>query len=104
MSPSMLLGVHEQFQGDGATTPVDTMNRYPLTTVTREFKGGVVKPTNLIPSLKNLCADVWAAGLVANVSFKLSVAEVFDGSWQIYVKQMCRWLVDNQRVGSTVLT
>ncbi len=100
----MLLGVHEQYQGENATTPVDTLGRYPNTMITREFKGGIVKPQNLVKSLLNLCQDVWDAGLVCNVSFKLSPAEVFDGSWQIYVQQMCRFLVDNNRTGKTVLT
>jgi hypothetical protein len=100
----MLLGVHEQYQGDNATTPEETKARYPRTVITREFKGGVIKPQNLVKSTLNLCQKVWDAGLVCNVSFKLSPAEVFDGTWQIYVQQLCRFLVDNGRTGSTVLT
>lgn len=100
----MLLGVHEQYQGENATTPTDTISRYPRAMVTREFKGGVVKPQNLVPSVTNLCQDIWDAGLVANVSFKLSVEDVTNGGWQIYVQQLCRFLVDNGRVGKTVLT
>lgn len=100
----MLLGVHEQYQGENATTPVATLGRYPLTVITREFKGGVIKPTNLVPALNNLCKGVWAAGLIANVSFKLSVADVESGAWEIYVSQLCRFLVDNKRVNSTILT
>ncbi len=100
----MLIGVHEQYQGENATTPAETLNRYPHTMVTREFKGGVVKPQNLVPSVTNLAKDVWDAGLVCNVSFKLSVEDVFNGGWQIYVQQLCRFLVDNGCVGKTVLT
>lgn len=100
----MLLGVHEQYQGDSATSPDATITRYPNTMVTREFKGGVLKPQNLVKSLINLCQSVWDAGLVANVSFKLSPAEVTNGEWEIYVKQLCRFLVDNGRTGKTVLT
>lgn len=100
----MLLGVHEQYQGDNATTPSETLTRYPRAMVTREFKGGIVKPQNLVKSTLNLCQEVWDAGLVCNVSFKLSPAEVANGEWQIYVQQLCRFLVDNGRTGKTVLT
>jgi len=100
----MLLGVHEQYQGENATTPQETLRRYPHAMVTREFKGGVVKPQNLVKSTLNLCQKVWEAGLVCNVSFKLSKDEVFDGTWKIYVQQLCRFLVDNGRTGKTVLT
>lgn len=100
----MLLGVHEQYQGDNATTPADTKARYPRAMVTREFKGGIVKPQNLVKSTLNLCQKVWDAGMVCNVSFKLSPAEVANGEWKIYVQQLCRFLVDNGRTGSTVLT
>ncbi len=101
----MLLGVHEQYQdGPNRTTPVDTQARYPHLAITREFKGGIVKPQNLIPSLRNLCQDVWDAGLVCNVSFKFSKADVFNGQWQIYIEQMARYLTDNELTGKTVLT
>lgn len=100
----MFLGVHEQYQGEEATTPSKTKERYPWVSITREFKSGVVKPTNLVPTLRNLCQAVWDAGMVCNVSFKLSVAEVLNGEWEIYVKQLCRFLVDNGHVGRTILT
>ncbi len=72
--------------------------------ITREFKGGVLKPQNLVKSAMALCQSVWDAGLVANLSFKLSPAEVFNGEWKLYVQQLCRFLVDNGHTSKTVLT
>lgn len=100
----MLLGVHEQYQSDSATTPEATKTRYPLTSITREFKGGVLKPQNLLPSMKNLCEKVWAAGLVVNVSFKLSPAEVFNGQWRPFIDQLGHYIVDQGRLGQTIVT
>lgn len=100
----MFIGVHEQYQGSDATTPEQTKLRYPRVQITREFKGGVIKPQNLVKSALHLCKPVWDAGIIANVSFKLSKPEVFDGSWRIYVEELCRFLVDNMLTGRTILT
>lgn len=100
----MLLGVHEQYQSDAATTPEATKTRYPLTAITREFKAGVIKPQNLLPAMKTLCEKVWTAGLVVNVSFKLSPAEVFNGQWRPFIDQLGHYIVDQGRMAQTVIT
>lgn len=99
-----LLGVHEQYQGPKATTPVETLRRHPQTYITREFKSAVIPPQNLVKAMTNLCSDVWSAGLVCNVSFKLSPQEVLNGQWRPHVEQLAHWLVDSQRTDSTILT
>ena len=101
----MRFGVHEQYQdGPNRTTPNESKQRYPLLMVTREFKGGVIKPQNLIPSLNNLCKATWDAGLTCNVSFKFSRAEVLDGKWRVYIDQAVNWLRDNERTAQTIVT
>lgn len=101
----MYLGVHEQYQaGKDRTTPDETKKRYPLVQLTREFKGGVIEPQNLNPSTKNLCQKVWDAGLICNVSFKFSVAEVLNGKWQPFIEQWAATIRDSGRSAQTILT
>lgn len=101
---AVLAGVHEQYQGElDRTTPAATLQRYPLTAVTREFNANPIVPQSLVPKLKNLCEAVWAVGLVPVVSFKLSVAEVLNGKWKPYVQAAAQWLKDNGHATDTIL-
>lgn len=101
----MRFGVHEQYQaGNDRTTPAETKQRYPLVEMTREFKGGVIEPQNLNPATKNLCQKVWDQGLICNVSFKFSVAEVLNGKWQPFIEQWAATTRDTGRSAQTILT
>lgn len=100
---AVLVGVHEQYQGSDATTPEGTLARYPLTQVTREFANSPITPQNLVPKMRNLCADVWDAGLIAAVSIKFSVAEVTTGAWKPFVQQLVGYLRDNKLSDKTIL-
>lgn len=101
---TILAGVHEQYQGTvDATTPVETLRRYPLTAVTREFNSSPIEPQNLVPRLKNLCQEVWDAGLIAAVSFKFSVAGVLNGKWKPYIESASAWLRDSGYQDKTIL-
>lgn len=97
-------GVHEQYQGENATTPHETHARYPYTTVTREFKPNVLAPQNLIPAMEKLCRATWDMGWLCVVSFKLDPKEVANGKWQPFVEQLGRYLVANERTGHTIIT
>lgn len=101
----MILGVHEQYQaGKDRTTPAETQKRFPLVEMTREFKGGVIVPQNLNPSTKNLCQKVWDQGLICNVSFKFSVAEVLNGQWKPFIDQWASTIKSQGRSAQTILT
>jgi|SRR5690349_4967706 len=100
---TVLAGVHEQYQGSDATTPQETLRRYPAAAVTREFISGVLTPQNIVPKLKNVCQKVWDAGLIPAVSFKLSPADVFSGAWRPYVESAAAWLRDAGYDSKTII-
>ena len=77
-----LVGVHQ------STGPASTVAQYPLTKIVREFKGGVIKPQNLVTIVNNACKAAWAQGLVVAWSVKLDVASVMSGAWQPYLEQL----------------
>lgn len=99
---TVLAGVHEQYQGSSATTPEATLQRFPKTAVTREFAASPIKPQSIVAKLKNLCQEVWDAGLVAAVSFKLTPDEVFNGQWKPYLQAAAAWLKDNGHEADTI--
>lgn len=92
---TVLAGVHEQYQGSDATTPAETLERFPQAVITREFQASPIGPQNIVPKLKSLCQDVWDAGLVAAVSFKFTPADVLSGAWKPYIQSAVAWLRDN---------
>ncbi len=100
----MLLGVHEQYQGENATTPLDTKSRYPNTQLTREFKGGVIPPQNLIPSFEHLARPIINADMSVVLSLKPSTTDVFNGKWQLYIEQLARHILTNENSADVILT
>lgn len=101
---TVLVGVHEQYQGQvDVTTPYDTLRRYPLVAVTREFNSKPIAPQNLVPRLNHLCKDVWAAGLTVAVSFKLTPEDVFNCRWKPFIDSAVAWLRDSDYANRTIL-
>lgn len=92
----MYLGFRDKSMRDGRT-------RFPAATVTREFKGGVINPQNLIKPLENLCEDAWDAGMVCAVSFKFNPDSVFDSAWRPHIEQLAWYLKNNGLTEQTVI-
>jgi len=86
----ILLGVH------GPGTPTEIRATYPLTDATREFKGGVIPPQNLIPSFENLCRPALDDDMHVVVSFKPRPDDVTNGAWQLYIEQLARHINVNE--------
>lgn len=99
----MKLGVHEQYQGAKARTIADTVARFPLVEVTREFEGGVIEPQSLVTRIQRRCSPIWAAGKTAVWSFKPEPRSVLAGSWDGYLEGLARYLQKSRLFEQTVI-
>lgn len=91
----MKIGVHENYQGIGATTYAKTAARFPMAGVTREFESGVLAPQDLVRRLVARCQQVWDAGKTAVWSFKPDPAAVANGTWKPFVLELGQYIKDN---------
>lgn len=88
-----LVGIHQKYSGKGATTLDKTLETYPLTEITCEFKGpDILKPQNLIPFVMRSCKDMWDRDLIVTWSVKLDVASVLSGQWRPYLEQLADYV------------
>jgi hypothetical protein len=84
--------VHEQYQGPGARTPAQTLVRFPLARITREFEAGILQPGDLIDRFEHRCRAVLDAGMDVVWSFKPDRRAVLTGQWRPFVEALARHL------------
>lgn len=89
-----IVGIHQQYQGDRATTPEATLREYPLTMATREFTSKPIDPQNLIPRVEKLCRKVWDQDLIAVWSVKPKPYAVANGDWMPHFQQLAAHIRD----------
>lgn len=99
-----IVGIHQQYQaGQDQTTPAKTLEEYPLTTATREFKAKEIVPQNLIPNVELLCRKIWDQGLIATWSFKPSRKDVKAGTWRPFIEQLAAYIKDQKLTDKFIL-
>lgn len=91
----MIVGVHEQYTGSGATTFARTVQAFPLSAVSREFVATPITAQNLIPKLIAACQPAWEQGKAVAWSFKPMPADVASGAWKPFIVQLAQYIKDN---------
>ncbi len=92
----MLVGVHENYQGNRATTFARTAGSFPGTEVTREFTADVLQPQDLVRHLVARCQPIWEASKVTVWSFKPDAAAVDSGRWKPHVEALAAYIKKNR--------
>lgn len=93
----MLVGVH------APEAPAETLRLYPSTDrfVVREFVSGALSPQDLRPKVERLTSPWWTVdpSVIVVVSVKLRPADVADGRWDGYLRQLGQWIAQQADAG-----